>query len=97
MDGDGLGDVLVGARYEDSVATAAGAVYLVLGGASGSWRLDAAHHVLTGVTGGDQAGVAVASGGDVDGDALSDVLVGAYGESSVASYAGATYLLYGGF
>ena len=39
---------------------------------------------------GDSAGTSVASAGDVNGDGLPDILVGAYGPSS---YAGAAYVV----
>ena len=43
----------------------------------------------------DYAGLSVSSAGDVDADGYDDLLVGAYGEDSGGSYAGAAYLIYG--
>jgi hypothetical protein len=43
----------------------------------------------------DQAGNSVASGGDIDGDGLDDLLVGATGADGVASDSGTVYLLLG--
>ena len=38
----------------------------------------------------------MAGGGDFDGDGLSDILVGAYGEDTGASGAGTAYVVLGG-
>ena len=97
VDGDGLGDVLVGARYNDGGGTDSGAAYLLYGGGlHGTVLLGYADVKLVGEADGDWAGAGVASAGDVDGDGIADVLVGALGESTNGTAAGAVYLLYGG-
>ena len=79
VDGDGFGDLLIGAygALGDS-----GAVYLVRGGAAG-WASDVpvedADVTFAGEIAGDSAGTSVAGAGDVDGDGLDDILVGAKG------------------
>ena len=50
---------------------------------------------LVGESNGDQAGQAVAGGGDVDGDGYDDLFVGADQEDSGGSQAGAAYLVRG--
>ena len=95
-DGDGLGDILVGAWSDDDGGSAAGATYLFLGGVSGSMSLSSAALKLTGAASGDYSGSAVAGAGDVDGDGLDDILVGAYGEDTEGDKAGAAYLVLGG-
>ncbi len=77
-DGDGLPDVLVGAYKDDDGGEDAGAIYLITGAPSGSLDLSDAHAKLTGVTTEDVAGRAL-SGGDINGDGIADVVVGAYG------------------
>jgi hypothetical protein len=99
VDGDGLSDVLVGAhgnasRHEGG--SYAGRAYVILGssisaGSSGS--LSDAHTAWSGEADDDHAGWAVATGGDVDGDGLSEVLVGAYDNDETATSAGKAYLV----
>ncbi len=93
-DGDGYGDVLVGAPQADGAGSEAGAAYLVRGPVTDT-ALSAADAVFTGASAQDRAGTSVGGGGDADGDGRADVLVGAYYESSAGTGAGATYLLYG--
>ncbi|MDP2309600.1 MAG: MopE-related protein [Pseudomonadota bacterium] len=90
VDGDGYGDVLIGAYGDDDAATGAGAAYLVFGPASGTSTLATADAKLTGVARDDAAGSAV-SGGDIDGDGYSDVIVAA---EAGGTY-GAAYLFLG--
>ena len=52
--------------------------------------------VFTGAAAGDEAGVAVAGVGDLDGDGFDDMVIGARHESTAASQAGAAYIVYGG-
>jgi hypothetical protein len=92
VDGDGRGDVLIGAHSADD---AAGVAYLVLGSAllaGGTIPLADAHASFHGAAPFDHLGAAAASAGDVDGDGRSDVLVGAYGDDAGAEDAGAVGL-----
>ena len=96
MDGDGLSDLLVGAYYNDDGGTNAGKSYVILGsslGASSTIDLSAADYSFVGENASDYSGVSVSSAGDVDGDGLSDLLVGAYGNDDGGSDAGKSYLL----
>ncbi|MDP2311761.1 MAG: MopE-related protein [Pseudomonadota bacterium] len=95
VDSDGYDDVLVGAWSSDLGGTDAGAAYLVRGPTAGSRDLGAADLVLVGESAGDQAGLAVATAGDVDGDGQSDILVGAWGADGGGAYSGAVYLVNG--
>jgi hypothetical protein len=77
VNGDSVGDLLLGDPSADSDE---GRAYLILGRRGGGWpssfSLDDADWVLS-ATGTSGFGGSVASAGDVDGDGLSDVLVGA--------------------
>ncbi len=92
VDGDGHDDVLVGAPYQGAGGPAAGAAYLVLGPAKGVLDLASADTKLVGEAPGDYAGNPVAMG-DTDGDGIDEMLVGAFGEDSGGSSAGAVYVI----
>ena len=91
--GDGVPDLLIGARYDGDGGAQAGAAYLVRGPVSGLVSLSKATAKLTGESNGDNAGISVAGAGDVDGDGLNDLLIGAYGDDDAGEAAGAAYLL----
>jgi hypothetical protein len=94
-DGDGYGELLVGAPLDDSGGADAGAVYLLRGPLSGSISLSAADAAWVGEAPGERAGEALASAGDVDGDALVDLVIGRPGAAVGGTAAGAATLLYG--
>lgn len=76
MDGDGVGDFVVGAPYEDTVGTDAGQAYLFYGGGSWSFGADvlsASDARFQGNTG-DWLGARMAAG-DLDGDGVSDLCI----------------------
>ena len=89
VNGDLAADVLVGADGADG---ATGAVYLFAGPvASGSWGPEDATAIWSGEQPGDEAGYAVATGGDANGDGVDDLLIGAPG----AEGGGVVYLVWG--
>ncbi len=90
--GSGPLDVLVGAPGHGAGGPHAGAVFLVRAPFSGRVDLARADATCLGEDQADQAGTAIASG-DVDGDGLADVLIGAPGENAGGPYAGAAYVL----
>jgi hypothetical protein len=77
VNGDGYTDLIIGDDQQGSYPPC-GEAYVVFGPVSGLSSLEDAEVVLSGANQGDHAGYAVASAGDVDGDGLDDVLVGAY-------------------
>ena len=93
--GDGFDDVLVGATGADFPGEDAGAVYLFHGPVGGDMSVSGADAIFTGESAADNAGSSVASAGDTDGDGWDDILIGAYGESTGGSWAGAAYLFVG--
>jgi len=93
--GDGLDDVIIGAYQADAGATDAGSAYLAAGPITGAWQLGDASARVTGAAANDNLGWAVAGGGDMNGDGLSDILAGAYMNDENGSNAGAAYLFTG--
>ena len=80
VDGDGLGDLLMGPSENSEGGTAAGTSYLVLGaslGASSSLDLSEADYTFVGEFSNDFSGTPVVGAGDVDGDGLDDLMIGA--------------------
>ena len=95
VDGDGFADFLVGADGEDLSGTDRGAVYVVQGPVTGVVSLGDSWGRAVGAADDDGAGWAVSGDADLDADGLSEMLVGAPGESSGGTDAGAVYLLLG--
>jgi hypothetical protein len=77
VNGDGLGDVLVGSEFSNSLAVHGGRAFLYLSPLAGNVGVAAAT-VMTGDSG-ETVGAAVAPAGDVDDDGRADLLVGASG------------------
>ncbi len=84
VDGDGYNDLLVGAHYRPNTSTHTGTVYVYSGSASGvntspSWVVSMANL-------NNRFGRYLASAGDVNGDGIDDILVGATGYGSFSNY-----------
>lgn len=99
INGDGLSDLIVGAPANDTGGDSAGAAYVVFGQATGTpvSLADVAAgqggFKIVGEQSGDQAGISVSAAGDLNGDGLDDLLVGAFGRDGST---GAAYLVFGG-
>ncbi|MCK6531020.1 FG-GAP-like repeat-containing protein [Myxococcota bacterium] len=93
--GDGLADLLVGAPNAGPEEVGTGAAYLVPGPILAPASLADVGLALWGEGAGDSAGHAVAGAGDVDGDGLDDLLIGAPSADGGATDAGAAYLVPG--
>ncbi|MBT3222531.1 MAG: hypothetical protein HN348_25945, partial [Proteobacteria bacterium] len=93
VDADGYDDLFIGAPAESTAANNAGAAYLVMGSALGVSlnNLSQAEAKLLGEGKKHSAGDYLSSAGDVNGDGLDDLLIGAPG----AFDTGAAYLVLG--
>ena len=96
VDGDGLKDNFIGANTTGIGGTS----YLVLGGslgATGTRSLATADYIFEGEATSDDAARAVASAGDIDGDGLDDLFIGAHNHDEGGDNAGTAYLLFSQF
>ncbi len=99
FNGDGFDDLFIGAVGADSYAGESYVVFGKPGGFAASIDLDALDptegFALNGVNANDFSGISV-SAGDINGDGLSDLIVGAsYADPSGRTNAGETYVIYG--
>jgi len=103
INGDGIADLIVGAVGADYNGSLSGSSYVVFGNSGGfapsinlgtlngstGFRLD-------GVVAFDRSGYAVSGGGDVNGDGIADLIVGAYGaDHNGNSDSGSSYVVFG--
>ena len=95
VNGDGFDDLLIGANLNNDGGADAGAAYLVLGSATPTSANLSTAIQYTGEAAGNQAGISVAGGGDVNGDGFDDMLIGAHLNSDGGASAGAVYLVLG--
>ena len=95
VNGDGWGDVAIGAPRGTNLELNDGHVRLFLGPLQGEIPEADADARFVGVSKASSAGIAIAGVGDVDGDSLDDFVVGAARDATAGENAGAAYLLLG--
>lgn len=101
VNGDGLPDVLVGAKGATPNGEGSGRSFVVFGKADGeAVRLSdvvagAGGFAMDGEAQGDISGFAVSGAGDVNGDGLLDVIVGAVGAGAQGELSGRSYVVFG--
>ncbi len=103
VNGDGLADVIVGApRAAPAGNTLAGKSYVVFGKADGAAvnladvAAGSGGFVVNGIDPGDYSGRDVSGAGDVNGDGLADVIMGAHRAAPAGnSLAGESYVVFG--
>ncbi|MBX7041684.1 MAG: FG-GAP-like repeat-containing protein [Ignavibacteria bacterium] len=93
VNGDGYGDLIVGAIGNDAGGGSAGRAYIYFGGSSMNSIADV---ILTGAAVLDNLGTSVSTAGDVNGDGYNDVIVGASGNDEGGTDAGRAYIYLGG-
>jgi hypothetical protein len=94
VNGDGYGDVIVGAPYYHNPEPAEGRAYVYHGGPTGlntppAWTAESNQA-------GAEFGISVATAGDVNGDGYSDVIVGAHLYDSGQTDEGRAFVYHGG-
>ncbi len=102
INGDGIDDVIIGARFANTNRTSSGQTYVVFGsdtlGSSGSFELSSLNgtngFALNGINTSDFSGIAVA-GADINGDGTDDVIVGAPFADPNGTSSGQTYVVFG--
>ncbi|MEM1081890.1 MAG: integrin alpha, partial [Pseudomonadota bacterium] len=101
VNGDGIDDVIIGAAFADSIGMDSGRSYVVFGSQAtlmSPFELSNLNglngFVLNGESPGDLAGVANTAG-DVNGDGIDDVLIGAFYADPNGSNSGRTYVVFG--
>ncbi|MEA3209164.1 MAG: hypothetical protein QOE70_2221 [Chthoniobacter sp.] len=102
INGDGFGDLLLGADHADPGGRAnAGTAYVVFGASSfpATFPLSSLNGTNGFSLGGGKAGDTLSSGlgrgGDLNGDGFSDLLFGASGADPKGSYSGESYVIFG--
>ncbi len=98
LDGDGITDLAVGADRDNTGGALRGSVYIVFLNADGTAK--GSQEIASGIGGGptlansDRFGSSVAAIGDLDGDGVTDLAVGASGDDTGGTDRGARYILY---
>ncbi len=106
INGDGIDDILLGApqvRYDNSITIGTGYSYVIFGKTSSfstSFDLSALNgsngFVLNGCVNNDYAGISVSNAGDVNGDGIGDLIIGAdLADPNHNSLSGQAYVVFG--
>ncbi|MEH1864720.1 MAG: integrin alpha, partial [Nostoc sp.] len=102
VNGDGIDDLIIGAPTADPNGLYSGQSYVVFGNSTGfSATLDLSTlngtngFAINGINAYDRLGYSVSSAGDVNGDGIDDLIIGASGADPNGSYSGQSYVVFG--
>lgn len=100
VNADGIDDFLIGTFHNSTRGSDAGAAYLILGRKTCDWgksfSLDSADARFLGRNDYDAVGVSVAGGGDLNGDGIDDMVIGApAGNDEVPENPGHVFIVFG--
>ncbi|MBD2587774.1 FG-GAP repeat protein [Synechococcus elongatus FACHB-1061] len=102
VNGDGIADLIVGANYADPNGNLSGQSYVVFGsdqGFSAALNLSTLNGSngfrINGIAAYDQSGFSVSSAGDVNGDGIDDLIIGAYFADPNGNLSGQSYVVFG--
>jgi hypothetical protein len=105
IDGDDLGDVIIGAPRDDTNGLGAGRAYVVFGkddntnpvllAQVAAGNTDHRGFAIEGIAPDDVAGFSVGGGADVNGDGIPDLVVGSHGAPPAGDASGRAYVVFG--
>jgi Ca2+-binding RTX toxin-like protein len=102
INGDGIDDLIIGAPYADPNGDRSGASYVVFGHDQGfAANLDLSSlngsngFVLNGMAAGDRSGHSVSGAGDINGDGIDDLIIGAPYADPSGNDSGESYIVFG--
>jgi VCBS repeat-containing protein len=99
VNGDGLDDLIIGASHDDPNGSNSGAGFVVFGKAGSEVvelsAIGTGGFAINGISAGDATGSSVSGAGDVNGDGLDDVIIGAPFSGSDRALSGASFVVFG--
>ncbi len=102
INGDGIDDLIIGAPYADPNGNRSGRSYVVFGsdaGLANPFNLSTLNgsngFVLNGEGAFDRSGRSVSAAGDINGDGVDDLIIGADGADPNGNYSGRSYVVFG--